>query len=310
MQGIHWDLFRRAVDSGTLLLKRVRRFMRGVLKVLSMPPSGSTSVPPGWKPKRIEGHYDIRKGAAGYAPIIGAFGALAVPAIIVLFTAPVPSVAHRDIDISMAAGLLIVAMVGSVISSIAMAGIGAEQDETANIPAEIMYEAVAVVISLASVLAAFEALAALYLPGIKTLFILITGFGGIIGIFFTTLVVADSFHTGPTDVDDHAIWRRTQWIQDRNHAERAAIAVTAIGSIPALVGIILRVFRVQVTPTAATANVVVGAGFLLTMAGIVLGALRSRHAVDGLQKGLRPHEALGTSLVISFYILMLMLFLP
>lgn len=111
-------------------------------------------------------------------------------------------------DTSLAAGLLIVAMVGSLISSIAMAGIGGEQDETANIPAEIMYEAVAVVISVASVLAAFEALAALYLPSIKTLFILMTGFGGLVGLFFTTLVVADSVHAGPTDVDDRVAWRK------------------------------------------------------------------------------------------------------
>lgn len=275
-----------------------------------MPPTGSAAPPIGWAPKRIEGHYDIRRGAAGYAPIIGAFGALSVPAIIVLFTAPAPNVPHRDADISMAAGLLIVAMLGSVISSIAMAAIGAEQDETANIPAEIMYEAVAVVISVASVLAAFEALAALYLPNIKTLFLLITGFGGLVGIFFTTLVVADSFHAGPSDADDHAIWRRTQWIQDREHAESAARVVTAIGSIPAMSGIVVRICGVGPTPTAVTANVVVAVGFVLTMSGIVLGALRSRHAVDGVQKGLRPSEALGTSLATSCYIFMLMLFLP
>jgi len=35
-----------------------------------------------------EGRYDIRQGAAGYAQIIGTFGALAVPALFVLFAVP------------------------------------------------------------------------------------------------------------------------------------------------------------------------------------------------------------------------------
>ena len=191
-----------------------------------------------------------------------------------------------------------------------MAGVGGEQDETANIPAEIMYEAMAAVIAIASVLAAFEVLAALYLPSIKTLFALITGFGGTCWLFFTTLVVADSFHTGPTDVDDRETWRRTQWIQDRNHAEKAANAVTLIACIPAFAGIVLRVVGVIMTPTTATANLIVGTGFVFTVAGIIFGALRSRHAADGFQKGLRPSEALGTSLATSCYILLLLIFLP
>lgn len=53
---------------------------------------------------RSEGRYDVRRGAAGYSPVIGTFGALAVPAIIVLFTVPRPpgpqqapwSVSRRD----------------------------------------------------------------------------------------------------------------------------------------------------------------------------------------------------------------------
>lgn len=36
-------------------------------------------------PPKPEGKYDIRRGAAGYSPVIGTFGALAVPAIILVF---------------------------------------------------------------------------------------------------------------------------------------------------------------------------------------------------------------------------------
>jgi hypothetical protein len=275
-----------------------------------MPPATSTRIPPNWKPHRIEGHYDIRKGAAGYAPIVGAFGSLAVPAIILLFTTPKPHVLNQTADTAMAAGLLVVAMVGSVIASIAMAAIGAEIDETANLPAEIMYEGLAVVVSLIDVLAAFAALAALYLPSASLLLILITGIGGLIGIFFMAAVVADSFHSGPTDPNDLAIWRPTQWIQSREHAEAASNVVAAIAAVPTIFGIVLRILDFRILPTTTTATSITIASLAITVFGIVVGVLRSAHALDGFQKGLRPTEAIGTTALASLYVFALMIFLP
>ncbi len=46
------------------------------------------------------------------------------------------------------------------------------------------------------------------------------------------------------------------------------------------------------------------------MLSIVLGAARSRHAIDGFQKALRPHEALGTTITAGGFVLALMIFLP
>jgi hypothetical protein len=46
------------------------------------------------------------------------------------------------------------------------------------------------------------------------------------------------------------------------------------------------------------------------MSSIVLGAARSRHAINGFQKALRPPEALGTTLAASGFVLALMIFLP
>lgn len=72
---------------------------------------------------RPEDYYEIKQGVAGYAPIIGTIGALAVPAIIVLFTARVPP-GHRVL-VTLAASLLIVGMLGSLTSAFVMAAIGA-----------------------------------------------------------------------------------------------------------------------------------------------------------------------------------------
>ncbi|MGI5359757.1 hypothetical protein ACQI4E_31285 [Streptomyces sp. CA-252508] len=123
----------------------------------------------------VTGHYDVRRGAAAYAPIVGSFGALSVPATIVLFT----TAGSGDTTlVSLAAGLLVVAMIGSLTGSIALAAIGAEVDETANLPAAVMFVAVPVVVSLVSVLSAFATLAAIHLPTQKTLFAVIAGVGG------------------------------------------------------------------------------------------------------------------------------------
>jgi hypothetical protein len=258
-----------------------------------------------------EGWYDIRSGAAGYAPIVGAFGALSVPAIVFLFTAPPRPTAQHAPVVALAGGLLIVAVIGSLAGAIGLAAIGAEQDATANLVPAAMFLAVAVSISLVAVLAAFEALATLYLPGsgsTKLLFAVITGAGGVAGSFFTGLSVADSWHTGPTWGRES--WRRGQWITSRPQAYRWAEGTATIGGTPALIGILLRVLGVKIGLTTANANWLVGVALALSMTAIALGMLRTRHPVDGAQKGLRQWEAVASTFAISCYALALIIFLP
>lgn len=262
------------------------------------------------KSMKVEGRYDVRQGAAGYAPIVGAFGALAVPAIIVLFTVPPAPTARTTPFIALAAGLLTVALIGSLTSSIGLAAIGAEQDATANLPPAIMYMSIPVVLSIVAVLAAFEALAAIYLPESKTLFALIAGAAGLSGVFFTAFAIGDSWHTGPTDANDRMRWLPTQWLQSHTQAYKAAVVVAGVSAVPALLGMILRLSGVAVAPTAAGMNWLIGFGFVLAMAGTFLGVARTAHPVNGVQKGLRCYEALGTTLATSLYVLVLMMFLP
>jgi hypothetical protein len=256
---------------------------------------------------RPEGRYDIRRGTAGYAPIIGTFGALAVPAIIVLFTVPTPAQPHM---VALAAGLLIVAMIASITGAIGMAAIGAEQDPTANLVPATMFLAVAVAVSLVSVLAAFEVLAAMYLPHSETLFAVITGSAGLLGAYFTALSIADSWHTGPTDPAEKNRWLTTQWIKSQEVAEKQTLMVLAVGAIPALAGIAMRVFGAHLGLTPAIATWLVAAALALALGAVTIGAFRTRHPVDGRQKGLRRREAYGTTMAISVYTLAMMIFLP
>jgi hypothetical protein len=59
-----------------------------------------------------KGRYDPRQGAGGYAPIIGALGALAVPGIVIIFTIPTKPTPHQVQLMTLAAGLLIVSVNG------------------------------------------------------------------------------------------------------------------------------------------------------------------------------------------------------
>lgn len=255
----------------------------------------------------VEGHYDIRKGAAAYAPIIGAFGALAVPAITVLFTT---SKSGNETLITLAAGLLVVAMLGSLASSIALAAVGAEQDETANLPAAVMFVAVGVVISMIAVLAAFEVLAAIYLPASKTLFAVMTGAGGLIGVYFTSFAVGDCWRAGPSDPAVKKVWQGTQWIKSPQQGYREAMRLAGISSLPAAAGIILRLFEVKFTPTPANVNALVGIGLAVAITGTLWGTQRTAHALDGNQKGLRRYEAYITSVTAGLFTLTVLAFLP
>lgn len=257
-----------------------------------------------------EGRYDIRRGAAGYSPVIGTFGALAVPAIIVLFTVSRPPGPHEAPLVALAAGLLIVAMIASITGSIGLAAIGAEQDATANLVPATMFLAVAVSVSLVAVLAAFEVLAVIYLPGSKTLFAVITGAAGLAGTFFTALSIADSWHTGPADPAEKRVWQKTQWLKSQQQADRQTLAAIGISSVPAVTGIVLRIAGVHTSPTDADATWLVVAALALALAAVAKGAFRTRHPVAGPQKGLRRGEAYGTTIAISLYALVMMIFLP
>lgn len=259
---------------------------------------------------RPEGRYDVRHGAAGYAPIVGAFGALAVPAIILLFTVSPKPTAHQTAFIALAAGLLIVAMIGSLMGSIGLAGIGAEQDPTANLIPATMFLSIPVVVSIVAVLGAFEVLASIYLPESKTLFALITGFGGLASVFFVSFVIGDSWHLGPTDESVKAEWLKTQWIQTRAQAYKRAEVVAGLSAVPALVGIIARIAGLDIPLTMMRADWLVGVAFGFAMVGTFWGVFRTEHHIDGIQRGLRPYEAYSSTLAMSFYILFVMIFLP
>ncbi len=58
------------------------------------------------------GAYDIRKGAAGYAGIMGSVAGFVVPTVILAFTLPRQQIASHQADLTLATGLLVVSLLG------------------------------------------------------------------------------------------------------------------------------------------------------------------------------------------------------
>ncbi|MFJ4848272.1 MULTISPECIES: hypothetical protein [unclassified Streptomyces] len=256
-----------------------------------------------------EGRYDLRRGAASYAPIVGAFGALSLPTVTVLFTAERPP--GQDTLIAMACGLLVVAMIASLTGSIALAAIGAERDHTANLPAAVMYAAVPVVISLLSILASFQALAAVYLPHEKTLFAVTTGVGGLAGTYFTSFAIGDSWQAGPRDPAVRQGWRPSQWIKGKDDAYRKANRVAITSAVPAAAGIVLYALGLHFRIGSTGVNWLVACSLVLAVAGTFLGVQRTTHAMeDSAQRGVRSWEAYLTSATMGVYTLAVLVCLP
>lgn len=257
-----------------------------------------------------EGRYDIRQGAAGYALTIGTLGALAVPALFVLFAVPQASAPQRAPLVALAGGLLIVAILASTGGAIGLAAIGAEQDLTGNLVPAAMFLGVAASVAIIAILGAFEVLAAVYLPESTTLFAVIVSISGIMGAFFVALSIADSWHTGPRDPARKKEWQKTQWIRTQKKGDWQTGIVAALGIVTASAGIWLRMAGVHVSPSTRTVDLLIVGSLFLVMGAIVFAGIRTMHRADGTQKGLRAWEAYGTTLVISAYALILVIMLP
>ncbi|MDL4817378.1 hypothetical protein [Actinomadura opuntiae] len=279
-------------------------------------PAATLQPEPQPKPeiKPFTGHYDVRRGATGYAPVVAAFGALTVPAIIVLFStaeqnATLGTLDHTKLRILMAVALLVVAMLASLAAAFALAGIGAESNETPNLVPATMLVGVGVVVALVNTLAAFQVLASLYFPDAKNLFVVIAAIGGIFGVYFIALAIGDSWAVEPEDRTIRSLWREKQWLQ----SERAALLATwriATLNVLLIAGALTLRFFANIALTSDRVNWLTGAGLGLAAAMTALGANRTFHSPSGWHTSLRRWEALATTFGTSLYIGAVLLLLP
>jgi hypothetical protein len=238
---------------------------------------------------------------------VGGFGALAVPAIILVFIGPAGT-GHDDAILRvLAAGLLVVAMIGSLLGAFGFAAIGAENDERANLLAAAVCLAVPVAISVVATLAAFEVLSTIYLSASSTIFLVITALGAVCAVVFASFAVVDAWDVGPTD--DRS-WAETQWVTSlkrRKDAGFRALAMMVVGVVVVTSGGVARVLGASLPLTTLTAQLVVGLGLFLAVGLGLYGMYRTVYTK--VQRGIRWQEALAANLAISLYAAVLLVFL-
>jgi hypothetical protein len=260
-----------------------------------------------------EGRYDPRKGAQGYAPIVASFGALAVTAIVVVFT--IPSNKTTTENLTLTTGLLAIAVFASFLGAFGLAAVGAEDDPTANLPATVMFMAIPVALAFIGILGAFEVLAATYVPESATLFTVITAAGGASSVLFSGFVVGDSWSMHPTRMDSVAfgVWRSRQWIRSQQDAKHATNLIVGVGMIPVVIVMILRISGAHLDSFFGLAgiNALIYVGIAATIAGTGAALSRARHPDTGNdQVGLRQWEAWTCTMGLSVYTFWLVLVLP
>jgi hypothetical protein len=252
-----------------------------------------------------EGYYDVRLGAAAYAPIVGAFGALAVPAIVVVFTA---AKSHHSADFTFAAGLLVLGMIGSVLGAFGLAAIGAESDPTANLGPAVMLIGIPVVISIVSILGAFEVLSVVYLSRSAALFVAIVGAVALFGVVLSAFAIVDSTGLETINSEKRDEWLNKQWLKTREQAYSFMNRALLVGSIPPVVGVIARIAVRPDLVHAVGVNTIVGFGLLLTVGASVWGVLRTSHRKE--ERAITCREACASLGFIGIYSLVLLISLP
>jgi hypothetical protein len=259
-----------------------------------------------------EGHYDPREGAKGYAPIVASFGALAVTAIVIVFSAD--SSRYNPEHLALTTGLLAIAVFSSFLGAFGLAAVGAEKDPTANLPATVMFLAVPVALAFIGILGAFEVLAATFVPQSTMMFTFITGAGGAAAVTFSAHVVGDSWGMHPTtitDAQEFDRWRDEQWVTSHSDANKKANLLILVGIIPVVIALMLKVVEARIEVGVVGIDVVIGVGILLTLAGTLAGLGRGRHpSLGNAQVGIRPWEAWCSTMGISLYTAGLLLVLP
>ena len=253
------------------------------------------------------GSYDIRKGASGYATIMGSVAGFVIPTVILCFTIPHRQVALHTAQLTLATGLLVLSLLGCLASAFALSALAGEEKLTINLAPAAMYMGAGTILSIVSILGAFEIFAYIFLRPSAPLFAAMTVGGGMTGAIYNALSVVDDYelrHAKRVPDDGKG------WFSSREHAITWTWLLAFIGAVPAFVGGVLFWIHAGIVPSTRGASRFAFGGLVLTVTIIVWGAVRTLHPSIGTDKGLGRKEAIGIQAIIGAYVLFLLLLLP
>jgi len=271
-------------------------------------PSAPTARPPDRVPAPGDHDspgYDVRLGAQAYAPIIGNLGGFVVAAVVLVFA--LPRAKHGDSTLlGLGTGLLVLALISSLLAAFILAGLGAERELTPNLPAAALHAGVTAAVGVVAMVAAFEVLSAVYLPSAKPLFVMITIGAEVASAVFVALVLGDAWLASR----NHPAKRGTHWLARQEDAARVARSASLAATIALGLGAGLYALGVKVSLGPSGARFFVGAGIVLAIGSALIGVLRTWHPSDGKYLGVNRTETILALGLLTAYLVMLTLCLP
>lgn len=265
-------------------------------------PSAAATVPE----REMTFGYDLRKGASGYAPIVGTVAGFVVTGLVLLFDLAsrhaVGHSARSEALLGRASALLVLGLIACLLSAFALAAIGAETRLTPNLTAAMLYVGMCTTIGIVAIIAAFEVLSAIYLPETRGLFAWATGGAAITGSVLVAFVLGDAWRT-PGLPSDH-------WLSGSGKSTRWAVGAGLIGV--AVLGGAMALYSndARIGTGNHRLHQIVGAGIVLALLGGVAGILRSIHREDGEGKEVKKPEAIAVLTVMNAYLAMFLLLMP
>lgn len=250
--------------------------------------------------------YDVRAGAAAYAPIIGGMGGVIVTAVVLVFTVRPPGQRVDPTLLGFATGLLVLGLIASLLAAAVFAAIGSERVLTVNLPAAALHAGTATAVGFVATIAAFEVLSAIYLPTAKSLFAMITVGAELGAGVLVALVLGDAWLA----VADTPWNTRPQWIADRRAGSRNATIACAIMVAFLAVGAVLYFAGVKLSLGVRGSHAFVAAGIALAVASALAGVMRTWHDDGGQDHGVKLPEAVVSLGLLTAYLVLMMLLLP
>ena len=254
------------------------------------------------------GGYDVRVGAGGFAPIIGTFGALSIPAIFLLFGNSLASTLSAPL-ITMAIGSLIISILGTMFGAIGLAAIAAEREPTANLAAGAMSLSVATTIGFVGLFSGIEIIAKHFIPESDWLFLLLVAMAGIVGSLLTAAAITDSVGLGPAA--ESRFWKRPKWVVSYDSGRRQfTIAATIPAAIVVGAFALRRLTGLTIALSVNGVSWIIAGSAALVLMALVYAVIRTIHHDGGMQTGLRPVEAYVMTVLAGTYTAFMMFALP
>jgi hypothetical protein len=250
--------------------------------------------------------YDVRAGAAAYAPIVGAIGGFVVPAVVLVFE--IASRHHlihggrAEALLGAATALLVLGLISCLLGAFALGAIGAERSTTPSLVAAVLYAGAGTAVGVVAVLAAFEVLAALFFRDAEQPFAAITVGAAVAGVVLVALVLGDAWSAPVTDQD--------HWLRTRKECNRWASIFSVLGCVPIIGSAIAHFSHLGLHGEGAVFSVLVVIGICIAMAAGLGSMFRTIRGDDGREKPLERWEAASTIGILSVYLSVSILAMP